>query len=201
MENDLSTAVRKILEQLFYDILAESPNRRHATQGAWTNIPTALREQQGVEALYMELQFPFTHCQYTLCDEVRWLDQFNRFFPTTNPTAPRQNFKKAKYLEKYINLLGNLTPQNQNRMRGALKLKFDSLAWVPHAGSDHMWETKKTHEGRWQHLPLNEERQGPHIAINPNVRQRHLWPPALRPAPAIEQLREEEEEESSDEEL
>ena len=194
-EHVLATEVRKILEQFYYDMLAESPNRRRAQEGAWTNIPPALRERLAVEELYTQLRFPFYHCQYTLCTPEQWVTQFNRFFPAEVVTRPGQNFKKARYYERYTALIGDLTVQSKQRLRQTLKNKFDTLAWVPRAASDRMWNTKKETGGQWQHLPSNEERQGPQIAVNPKVKERRLWPPMLRLAPRPEELVEEEEEE------
>ncbi|KAF8431680.1 hypothetical protein L210DRAFT_3507781 [Boletus edulis BED1] len=71
-ENSLKSHVQLILEQMFYDILQESPNRKSHSQKPWTNIPLTLREEHVTEDLYLRLEFPFDadnaeHKVYKLC--------------------------------------------------------------------------------------------------------------------------------------
>ena len=72
-EHVLAIEVHKILEQFYYDMLAESPNHRCAQEGAWTNIPPALHEHLAIEELYTQLHCPFYHHQYTLCIPEQWV--------------------------------------------------------------------------------------------------------------------------------
>ncbi|KAF8130614.1 hypothetical protein EV363DRAFT_1296686 [Boletus edulis] len=71
-ENSLKSHVQLILEQMFYDILQESPNCKSHSQKPWTNIPLTLKEEHVTEDLYLRLEFPFDadnaeHKVYKLC--------------------------------------------------------------------------------------------------------------------------------------
>lgn len=193
VNNPLKQAVQVILEQMFFDIIQVSPNKRSYREGAWTNIPRALRQQLAVEDLYLHLELPFEAVQYHICSLEEWNTHFNRFFPPEIPEHIFQNFGSTRYFHTYLDLVRQLTPQQLQRVRFVLKRKFDKLAWMPHTGSDRMWCTRKTTPGRWQYIP-DGRKEGPKIAVNPLVLMR-LGIPRIRPPPRIEDFREEEEEE------
>lgn len=193
-ENPLKNRVQLILEQMFYDILHESPNRRSHSEGPWTNIPLALREQQATEDLYLHLEFPFDAVQYIVCTQEQWLKHFDHFFPLTVPTQPLQNFRKCRYFSSYLSLIQELRPRRLSRVRAELRTKFNSLAWVPHTESDRMWCTRKMASGRWRSLP-DGDMKGPKIAINPIVRRALHGEPVLRPPPMVDDIQDDTDEE------
>lgn len=200
--NPLKNEVQVILEQMFFDILQESPNKRTHTEGSWTNIPHMLREEYGVENLYQRLDLPFHAVQYAILSPEKWLLHFNRFFPPTIPKHAGQNFGKASYYHSYLNLVRTLSQQRLTQVRAELFGKFNTLAWVPHTESDRMWCTKKALTRNWSSLPPGIV-QGPKVAINSIVMARLGERPRLRPAPQPDQPRvqaEEEEEEEGGEE-
>jgi hypothetical protein len=196
--NPLKNEVQIILEQMYFDILQESPNKRSHREGAWTNIPQVLRQQLATEDLYLQLELPFEAVQYHISSAEEWTTHFNRFFPSAIPEHVFQNFGKARYFNTYLDLVRRLTPHRLGIVRTELRRKFDTLAWIPHTEGDRMWSTRKTTPGRWQYLP-NGRKEGPKIAINPVVMTRLGGRPRIRPAPGIEELREEEEEEEEEE--
>ncbi|KAI6138337.1 hypothetical protein BKA82DRAFT_3990551 [Pisolithus tinctorius] len=184
-----------ILEQMYYDILQESPNKRSHTQGAWTNIPQSLRDEMAVEDLYLQLELPFEAVQYSIASDEVWQLHFNRFFPAQVPQRAGQNFGKCRYYHTYLALVRRLPSHQLQLVRSELRRKFNTLAWIPYTESDRMWCTKKTTLSRWNHLPANGPVQGPKIAINPRKMRILHQQPSLRPAPrAVEPQREEEEE-------
>lgn len=199
-EISLKQQVQEILEQLYYDILHESPNKRNHLEGAWTNIPRALREQLAVEDLFMHLEFPFVAVQYTFATEAQWNKHFDRFFPPTIPAHAGQNFGKSRYYHTYISLVRLLSTHRLDLVRAELRVKFNSLVWIPHTESDRMWCTKKTNAQRWYYLPTNGDKKGPKIAIHPTAIRRLRLQPTLRLAPRIEDFHEEEEEGEGEEE-
>ncbi|KAI6041176.1 hypothetical protein EDC04DRAFT_2893391 [Pisolithus marmoratus] len=82
----LKQKVQLILEQMYYDILHESPNKQYHTVGAWTNILRALSKQEAVEDLYLRPELPFHATQYLIADQRTWEVHFNQFFPPTVPS-------------------------------------------------------------------------------------------------------------------
>jgi hypothetical protein len=199
-EISLKQQVQEILEQMYYDILQESPNKRDRQEGAWTNIPSDLREELAVEDLYIHLNFPFISVQYTFATNADWSKHFDRFFPATIPSHAGQNFGRATYYQTYISLVRRLSLHRLDLVRAELRVKFNSLAWIPHTESDRMWCTRKTNGRKWFYLPTNGDKQGPKIAINPTAVRRLWQQPAIRLPPRVEDLREEEEEEEEEEE-
>jgi hypothetical protein len=188
----LKSEVRVILEQMFFDVLQESPNRKSQREGAWTNIPQALRHELAVEDLYLTLDFPFHSVQYNIASTDQWALHFDRFFPATVPKKLPQNFGKSRYFNAYLNLIRRLSSPQLVRVRSELRTKFNALAWIPHTESDRMWCTRKMASTRWMHLPRGSM-DGPKISVNPLVLMRLGGRPRLRPAPRPQQLLQEEE--------
>lgn len=195
-QNPLKNEVQVILEQFFFDILQESPNKKSKTEGSWTNIPATLRHELGVEDLYMHLDFPFHGAQYTVLAADKWVGHFDRFFPQKVPERVGQNFGKARYFQMYLNLVSRLSLQRLGEVRSELRRKFNSLAWIPHTECDRMWSTRKMTSGQWHSLPRNRK-EGPKIAINPYRFARMGGQPRLRPPPRVEDIEAEEGEEDA----
>ena len=180
---DISLKVQHILEQFFYDMLQESPNRKGASQGAWTNIPSELRVQEATEHLYQTFGLPFFAAQFTFSTDEQWTLHFNRMFPAQPPTIKAQNFGKCTYFLKWLELIHSLSPQSTSRVRTTIRAKFNTLLWIPYTGSDRMWCTRPMKGRGWFALPKGQEPTGPQIALNPNT---HLYGPGtpfLRPIP------------------
>ena len=109
----ISIRVKLILEQFFYDMLQESPNKK-GNQGAWTNIPPELRAQEAIEHLYQTFGLPFHAAQFTFSTEQQWTLHFNRMFPSS-PPFKQQNFGKCTYF-----LLGGRAQRAKRAVRGGL---------------------------------------------------------------------------------
>ncbi|KAF9227000.1 hypothetical protein BS17DRAFT_764361 [Gyrodon lividus] len=110
-ENPLKQEVQRVLEQMYFDILQESPNKKSHTQGAWTNIPSILPEQLAVEDLYLQPEQYFVAVQYKISSEENWEMHFNQFFPSEVPMYAGQNFGKACHYRSYLNLMQHLSKQ------------------------------------------------------------------------------------------
>lgn len=187
-QNPLKCQVQLILEQMYYDILQESPNKRNRNEGAWTNIPGEFREQLAVENLYSHLHLPFTAVQYQICTPELWAKHFDRFFPSQLPKGASQNFKKSRYYHIYLDLVRRLSPMELSPVRQELRQKFNTIAWMPWTEADRMWCTKKMTSRNWKYLPENGAHDGPKIAINPRVLQVLQERPRLRPPPRVEEV-------------
>lgn len=182
-DQDTATKVKLILEQVFYDILMESPNKKAAHEGAWTNIPMALRNQEANEDLYLSFGLPFFAAQYTFCDQDQWSLHFDRLFPERPPLTKTQNFSKCTYFIKWIDLLQSLSVASISRVRAAIKAKFNTLLWIPYTGSDRMWSTRPMKGRGWYSLPSGQPPSGPQIAFNPRTATLAVGKPFLRSPP------------------
>ncbi|KAI9451894.1 hypothetical protein HD554DRAFT_1990371, partial [Boletus coccyginus] len=162
--------VKVILEQFFYDMVQESPNKKAATEGAWINIPKELRAQEATERLYQSFALPFVAAQWTICTPEQWELHFSRMFPAQRPASVGQNFRKCTYYTQWLTLVEDLGPQALSRVRAAIRAKFDTLVWIPFTGSDRMWCTRPMTGRGWFMLPKPKPGQapaGPQIGLNP----------------------------------
>ncbi|KIO00762.1 hypothetical protein M404DRAFT_60475, partial [Pisolithus tinctorius Marx 270] len=141
-DEDTATQVQVLLEQFFYDLLQESPNKKAASEGSWTNIPPRQRSQEATETLYRSFALPFFAAQYTFCTGQQWDLHFNRLFPAQLPTTMGQNFRKCTYYHKWLDLIASLGVQSRNRVQAAIRQKFNTLVWIPFTGSDRIWCTR-----------------------------------------------------------
>lgn len=180
---DTITKVQVIMEQFYYDIIQESPNRKKKTDGSWTNIPKEHRNEEATEHLFTSSGLPFFAAQYTICTEEQWELHFNRMFPKDIPDILGQNFKKCTYFQEWLQLLQRLTVSSKSRVRATVRAKFNSLIWIPYTGSDRMWSTRPNSSRGWFGLPKGQPLAGPQIAFNPNLRHKNLPHPYLRPSP------------------
>ncbi|KAF8551898.1 hypothetical protein OG21DRAFT_1486625 [Imleria badia] len=64
--NPLKIEVHVILKQMFFYIVQEFLNKKSQLEGAWINIPQALRHEFAVEDLYLTLNLSFHSVQYTI---------------------------------------------------------------------------------------------------------------------------------------
>ena len=193
--------IQVLLEQFFHDLLLESPNKKSGSEGAWTNIPKALRPIEATEHLYQSFALPFHAAQFTFCTPEQWDLHFNRMFPAQYPKSVGQNFSKCTYYAQWISLLATLSPQHISRVRATIRQKVDSLIWIPYTGSDRIWSTRPMKNTRgWFVLPPESTPQGPLIAINLNACMHGPGSPFLRPSANAQDYRQEEEEEEEEEE-
>ncbi|KAI6098093.1 hypothetical protein F5141DRAFT_1253907, partial [Pisolithus sp. B1] len=161
------TKIRLLLEQFFYDMVEESPNKKAALDGPWINIPIELRTQEATEELFQSFGLPFFAAQYTFCTSEQWEMHFTRLFPSDPPVTLGQNFRKATYFRQWLDIIASVGAQSHVKLRATVRAKFDSLTWVPYTGSDRMWCTRPMKGRGWFNLPRGDSPSGPQIAFNP----------------------------------
>lgn len=182
-EVNMVVRVQKLLEQFFYDLIQQAPNHKAAKDGSWTNIPVSMRLEEGTEELYKSLALPFFAAQYTFCDSETWKKHFDRFFPLKMPTRIGQNFGQASYYIQWLELVNTLSIQSVARVRQTIKVKYDTLLWVPATQYDRIWGTSANYTRGWHMLPRDQRPCGPQIALNPKARNPRYGQPFLRPPP------------------
>ncbi|KAG1893109.1 uncharacterized protein F5891DRAFT_963473 [Suillus fuscotomentosus] len=176
-EGDLTADQRaaKIYEQFFLDIIEEAPNRKSRREGSYLSIPARMRGDLARPTLLQTTAVPFDQVQYSYCSREQWKMHFGRFFPGTAEDADRamrsQNFKRCRYLNRYIALAQETGRKYLPRIRRALEKEFNTLAWVPCTQSDRMWVTKPMPGSIWKTLPKGQH-GGPAIVMNPLLRKK-----------------------------
>jgi hypothetical protein len=176
LEIAINQKVAKIYEQFCFDVIEKAPNRKSKQAGSYLSIPLHRRIDLARPELLMAPALPFQQVQYYRCSTEQWEKHFNRIFPMpSSPEAAQnaagQNFPNCTYYRRYMALASNLQPSSLNKIRGALKVEFDKLAWAPYTCTDRMWGTGAKHTKGWTVLP-REAKGGPMIAINPRQRQK-----------------------------
>ena len=199
-QENVTVLVQKILEQFFIDMITESPNRKSASEGPWTNIPKVLRHQEANEALFQSFALPFAAVQFAWCSPDQWMAHFDKLFPERRPQQLGQNFGKCSYFLDWLRLMASLDHASKMRVHTVVRVKFNELSWVPFTKCDRMWCTSRAAGTQWGYLPGGNGRQGagPQIALNSKAVRRGNSRPTLRPAPVLEGAEEEEEEEEEE---
>ncbi|KAG1765274.1 hypothetical protein EV702DRAFT_949170, partial [Suillus placidus] len=167
----INQKVAKIYEQFCFDVIEKAPNRKSKQAGSYLSIPLHRRIDLARPELLMTPALPFQQAQYYRCSTEQWENHFNRIFPMpSSPEAAQnaagQNFPNCTYYKRYMALAGTLQAPSLKKIRGALKVEFDKLAWVPYTCADRMWGTSAKHTKGWTVLP-GDAKGGPMIAINP----------------------------------
>jgi hypothetical protein len=183
-EEDLTRRVQKILEQFFFDLIEESPNKKRATDGAWTSIPKEMRHEKATEQLFLSFGLPFFAAQYMFCTPDQWNTHFNRLFPRERPPVLGQNYRKSTYYTKWLELISNLSSESFTKVHTIIKAKFDTLLWIPCTQSDRIWCTRSMKTSGWLMLPRDTPSCGPQIAFHPKARRHGLYKPFLCPPPS-----------------
>ncbi|KAG1786408.1 uncharacterized protein HD556DRAFT_1248396 [Suillus plorans] len=176
LEIAINQKVANIYEQFCFDVIEKAPNRKSKQAGSYLSIPVHRRIDLARPELLMTPALPFQQAQYYRCSTEQWEKHFNRIFPMPSSTeatqnASGQNFPNCTYYQRYMALIDTLQPPSLKKTRGALKVEFDKLAWVPYTCADRMWATGAKHTKGWTTLP-GEAKGGPMIAINPRQRQK-----------------------------
>jgi hypothetical protein len=143
---DIDIQLTKVWRQFLLDVTSKSPNKRHAYEGSYCILTKDQR--LGVnEATYknQRLSDYFVDCQWKVPEETEWDLVFNRLFPPKNgkPLAGKvQNYETTTYYPEWAKLKERADENTFNRMRRALRMKFDCLYWMPFAQTDRIWGTK-----------------------------------------------------------
>ncbi|KAG1726774.1 hypothetical protein EDB19DRAFT_1643342 [Suillus lakei] len=175
-EISINQRVAKIYEQFCFDVIEKAPNRKSKQDGSYLSIPLHRRIDLARPELLMTPALPFQQAQHYKCSTEQWEKHFNRIFPV--PSSPEavqnaagQNFPNCTYYKSYMRLCSTLQALSLTKIRDALKVEFDRLAWVPYTCSDRMWGTSAKHTKGWTVLPSGAK-GGPMVAINPRQRRR-----------------------------
>ncbi|KAG1845008.1 hypothetical protein F4604DRAFT_1595842 [Suillus subluteus] len=176
LEISTNQKVAKIYEQFCFDVIEKAPNRKSKQAGSYLSIPLHRRIDLARPELMMTPALPFQQVQYYRCSTEQWEKHFNRIFPEPSSleaeqNAAGQNFPNCTYYKRYMALTGTLYNDTLKKIRSALKVEFDKLAWVPYTSTDRMWGTGAKHTKGWTVLP-GDAKGGPMIAINPRQRQK-----------------------------
>ncbi|KAG2336315.1 hypothetical protein BDR05DRAFT_866367, partial [Suillus weaverae] len=132
-----------IYEQFIFDVIEQAPNRKSKREGSYLTIPVHRRIDLAQPELLQVLELPFDQAQYCICTPEQWKMHFDRIFPPSVQAARAsgQNFPSCSYYRSYIALASTVAAAHLVKIRAALKVEFEKLAWVPWTSADRMWGT------------------------------------------------------------
>lgn len=145
-DGDIDARLTQIWRQFLIDITAKSPNKK----GAWDTAYCVLTEAerlQVTEETYKNrrLSSYFRDCQWKVAKAEEWQEIFNKLFPPLNRgvlCGKVQNYGSMKYYGDWAKLKEAVDSASFTCIRDAVKVKFNSLYWMPAAQSDRIWKTK-----------------------------------------------------------
>ena len=165
--------VSRIWKQTPFDIFAVSPNGARSKDPSYIIMSKDARDKVTWET-FRTTNFSgiFEKVQIRMVSEDFWTTTlFDRYFPPKG-TAPKergklQNFPYTTYYPEWFKLMSQLSDGDSKVVRAGVLTEFRKLKWLPHGGSDRMWDTGKMTSQNWKMYPIGTKQQAcPQIAVN-----------------------------------
>jgi hypothetical protein len=165
-------AINRIWAQLPYDMISMGPNKKSNRDGSHVLLGAGDASKATMDIFRtLDMSRIFRQIQARLCDDATWEVIFSRYFPAKSfPTPERggmQGFPYMKFWQSWRTLTSRLSHADTETIRTALRGKWKTLKWIPHATSDRAWETKQAKGRAFVRVPTNSTGPCPQIAINP----------------------------------
>ncbi|EMD31648.1 hypothetical protein CERSUDRAFT_100111 [Gelatoporia subvermispora B] len=156
----------RIWRQFPSDIFQVSPKY---AGGNYSTLNAMERAGAGLE-IFMAYDIPLEACQTRVVGSSFWSETlFRRYFPNKEDAKAAkklQNFRACTYYTTYISLITHLSGPKVASVRRALQRRFNAILWLPYAGTDRMWATKRMPAAHWMQHPPQFASASPQIAIN-----------------------------------
>jgi hypothetical protein len=162
--------IARMWRQFPYDLFENAPNHRSNRQGSHLLMTRQQREDATVEVFKnTDLRGIFCRVVLKVVNAKDWQNlQFKRFFPSKGFKAPTrfQNFQYMRYFLEWNALMGRLSDEDAERVRGLMWQRFKTFQWLPLTDTDRCWNTKRKTGPQWKHLPVDDNKPAVHIALN-----------------------------------
>ena len=155
--------------QMLDDVLVgKGPNPKSRLKPSYGAMDSDGRAQIN-EAMFKCFRLPFTAARYREASAAHWATMFNRFFPPPGSTIPHamQGFPACRYFKDYMDLIGQMQPNDIKLLRAALRSRWNTLYWMPYTGTDRMWVTREASGKQAVALPSGLKGAAPLIGLNP----------------------------------
>ena len=193
--------VARIWKQTPFDIFAVAPNGARSkdpshiimSKHARNNVTWETFKTTNFSTIFEKVQVRM------VSDEFWKTTLFDRYFPPKG-TAPKergklQNFPYTTYYPEWFKLMSQLSDADSKVVRAGLLTEFRKLKWLPHGGSDRMWDTGKMTSQNWKIYPIGSKLEAcPQIAVNTATWNMEPITLGIRAVYAREEEEEEEEE-------
>lgn len=170
--DDVNKIITSIWAQLPYDMISMAPNKKSNKESSHILLGTADASQTTMDIFRsFDMSRIFPKIQARLCDEATWEQIFSRYFPPKSFLPPErgglQGFPYMKFWQTWRTMTARLSSADCETVRKTLRIKWNTLKWIPHATNDRAWETKQAKGRAFVRLPPNSTGPCPQIAINP----------------------------------
>jgi hypothetical protein len=178
VEADPRQAATVLWHQFLQDITVTSPNYKDTARSSYT-VLTNTQCKAVTEKTYENptLSDYFRDCQWKYATDEEWDSCFNQLFPPQHakkrhPKA--QNYFRTIYYGKWEDLKMRTNLQTYKEMRRVIKIRFDTLYWMPFAVRDRIWWTKK-HDGMVKMSGIPHDAPSLRILVNSSINNPPRW--------------------------
>jgi hypothetical protein len=132
--------------QFLLDLTSVSPNIKGSANPSYCKLTKPQRLLVN-ESTYRneKLSDYFIDVQWKIVEQTKWDTNFKYFFPDPDSQLPAkaQGWKQCQYFQKWQSMMQRADDRTIDRMRSAMKTRFDTLYWVPRAEKERIWSTKR----------------------------------------------------------
>jgi hypothetical protein len=164
---DINKETTRIWRQFLADVVNKAPNPKKAGLPSYCKLPQSQRNSVK-ESFFKSrnLSDEWNACQWRVAGKREWNRAFDNMFPPLgHQTHGRaQTYRHCQYylIWKEICALGQ--QESVEAMRGSLRKRLFSLAWIPDAAQDKMWPTAAM-GNRFERYPPNSKGPAPRILL------------------------------------
>jgi hypothetical protein len=141
----LDAELERVWRQFLIDLLKVSPNRQRARHGSYLLIPRDDLVNTTI-AIYQNVNLGeiFDDVQWIIATKAQWKRTFDHLWPPKGimKDGTVQNYGKTGYYPLWELMTSRMSTKTCKAARRAIRDLYNSLEWVPNAGSERIWATK-----------------------------------------------------------
>lgn len=176
-DDDVDSKLSKLWRQFLVDLTSKAPNPKSANSPSYCKLNAEQRSAVDDNVhKNKKLSDYWVDCQWKVATQSEWTLIFDRLWPNKDKIlyGSVQNYKTATYYLQWTTLTSDSDTQTVSAMRKEIRLRFDSLFWVPHAQTDRIWATKYM-PGFKRSNGVEEFKAAPRILINWKAKDGPTW--------------------------
>jgi hypothetical protein len=168
----LDAELERVWRQFLIDLLKVSPNRRRARHGSYILIPrddlvnTTIATYQNVNLAEI-----FDDVQWTVATKAQWKRTFDHLWPPKGTVKEGivQNYGNTGYYPLWELMTSRMSTKTVKAARRAIRDLYNSLEWIPNAGSERIWATKPLPEAFMKSSGASKTSAAPQVLMQTKV--------------------------------
>ncbi|KXN84275.1 hypothetical protein AN958_12781 [Leucoagaricus sp. SymC.cos] len=146
LEDNIDKVMSDIWRQFVKDTMSKSPNMKGITNPSYLRLTDVQRSSANEDPFrHLRLSEVFRAVYYKNGNENQWQLAFNWLFPDIGfkTTRKTQTYHTCTYFKQWMHIIETnaKNPKLITAMRNAFWKRLREWSWVPHTGSDRMWNT------------------------------------------------------------